>query len=169
MSFFSLTNSFAKKEKILRSDLDSLSFTSIYGYRCVLGTMLGWEMLRLVKLFCPQGSHGVVKGPRNEKDTRARTTSGFMDGWRVYLDLGVGSRSLMSLHRKPRHGGRLRTEKQLCGMGIHVQMSLRQRSKTRVEMKSSLTVGILFYRGPTSYLEILGSIEEFLKIPFHSI
>lgn len=66
--------------------------------------MPGWEMLRLVKLFCPQGSHGAVKGPRNEKDTRARTTSGFMDGWRVYLDLGVGSRSLMSLHRKPRHG-----------------------------------------------------------------
>lgn len=64
---------------------------------------------------------------------------------------------------------KLRTEKQLCGMGIHEQMSLRQCSKTRVELKSSLTVGILFYKGPTSYLEILGSIEEFLKIPFYSI
>lgn len=65
--------------------------------------------------------------------------------------------------------GRLRTEKQLCGTGSQEQMSLRQRSKTRVELKSSLTVGILFHKGPTSYLEILGSIEEFLKIPSHSI
>lgn len=46
---------------------------------------------------------------------------------------------------------RLGTEKQLCGTGSHEQMSLRQRSMTRVELKSILTVGNLLLRDIGEY------------------
>lgn len=59
--------------------------------------------------------------------------------------------------------GRLRTEKQLCRtMGSHEQMSLRQPSKTRVELKSSLTVGNLLLRD-------IGEYRGIPKIPPHYI